>query len=64
MQKAKVRENVKEYALLTLGTVIMTLGIYFFKFPNHFSTGGVSGMAGPFCPFPSPPLRGRRWKTA
>ena len=45
MQKAKVRENVKEYALLTLGTVIMTLGIYFFKFPNHFSTGGVSGMA-------------------
>lgn len=36
MQKAKVRENVKEYALLTLGTVIMTLGIYFFKFPNHF----------------------------
>ena len=45
MQKAKVWENVKEYALLTLGTVIMTIGIYFFKFPNHFSTGGVSGMA-------------------
>ncbi len=41
----KVREHVKEYALLTLGTVVMVLGIYFFKFPNHFSTGGVSGMA-------------------
>ena len=23
----------------------MTVGIYFFKFPNHFSTGGVTGIA-------------------
>ena len=36
---------IKEYALLTLGTVIMVLGTYFFKFPNNFSTGGVTGMA-------------------
>lgn len=36
---------VKEYTLLTLGTVIMVLGIYFFKFPNNFSTGGVTGIA-------------------
>ena len=40
-----VRKIVKEYALLTLGTVIMVLGIYFFKFPNNFSTGGVTGIA-------------------
>ena len=39
MQKAKVRENVKEYALLTLGTVIMTIGIYFFKFPPNKHAG-------------------------
>lgn len=35
----------REYLLMTLGTVIMVLGIYFFKFPNHFSTGGVSGIS-------------------
>ncbi len=38
-------KNTKEWALITLGTVIMTVGIYFFKFPNHFSTGGVTGIA-------------------
>ena len=36
---------LKEYAWLTMATVIMVLGIYFFKFPNNFSTGGVSGIA-------------------
>ena len=36
---------IKEYLLLSLGTVIMVLGIYFFKFPNNFSTGGVTGIA-------------------
>ncbi len=35
----------KEWFLITFGTVLMTLGIYFFKFPNHFSTGGVSGIS-------------------
>ncbi len=35
----------KEYALITLGTVIVALGTYFFKFPNNFSTGGVSGLS-------------------
>ena len=35
----------KEYVLLTLGTVIMAVGTYFFKFPNNFSTGGVTGLA-------------------
>lgn len=38
-------KNTKEWALITLGAVIMTVGIYFFKFPNHFSTGGVTGIA-------------------
>ncbi len=36
---------VRDYALLTLGDVIIVIGIYFFKFPNNFSTGGVSGMS-------------------
>ncbi len=36
---------LKEYALITIGTLIMALGTYFFKFPNNFSTGGVTGLA-------------------
>lgn len=45
MDMQKHQQQMKDYALMTLGTVLMTLGIYFFKFPNHFSTGGVSGLA-------------------
>lgn len=30
---------------MTLGTVLVSIGVYFFKFPNHFSMGGVSGLA-------------------
>ena len=44
-QTAERGSIIKEYAMLTLGTVIMVLGIYFFKFPNNFSTGGVTGIA-------------------
>ena len=36
---------VKEWTMLTLSTLLMALGIYCFKFPNNFSTGGVSGLA-------------------
>lgn len=35
----------KDYALLTAGSLLIALGVYFFKFPNHFSTGGVSGIS-------------------
>ncbi len=33
------------YAILTLASLIMICGIYVFKFPNHYSFGGVSGIA-------------------
>lgn len=39
------KQAVKEYLIITLGIFIMALGIYFFKFPNNFSTGGVSGIS-------------------
>lgn len=35
----------KEFFLLTAGILIMVMGIYFFKFPNNFSFGGVTGIA-------------------
>lgn len=34
-----------EYCALTLATVILCIGVYVFKFPNHFSFGGVTGIA-------------------
>ncbi|MGN1004444.1 MAG: YitT family protein [Oscillospiraceae bacterium] len=30
---------------MTLGTALVSVGVYFFKFPNHFSMGGVSGLS-------------------
>ena len=37
--------KIKEFILLTVGIPIMVVGIYFFKFPNNFSFGGVTGIA-------------------
>lgn len=45
MQKQSIREIIRDYMLLTLGTALVALGVYFFKFPNNFSTGGVSGLS-------------------
>ena len=48
---------VKEWVMITIGILIMTVGIYFFKFPNHFSTGGVTGISivlGHYIPTMSP----------
>ena len=42
---ARAKTALKEFPLLTLGTALVALGVYFFKFPNNFSTGGVTGIA-------------------
>ncbi len=39
------KERLTEFALLSLGAAMVAVGVYFFKFPNHFSTGGVSGLS-------------------
>ena len=44
-QKMDIRKTVKEWLLLLLGTTLTAAGVYFFKFPNNFSTGGVSGLS-------------------
>ena len=41
----KKQGTVREWLMITAGILIMTGGIYFFKFPNHFSTGGVTGIS-------------------
>ena len=43
--QTRARRFIKEYALITFGTLLMALGTYFFKFPNNFSTGGVTGLS-------------------
>lgn len=37
--------KLKDYLLMTFGTLLISAGVYFFKFPNNFSTGGVSGIS-------------------
>ena len=34
-----------EYGLITGSILMMVVGIYFFKFPNHFAFGGVTGFS-------------------
>ena len=41
----KAKQFLVDYSLLTLGTALVAIGTYFFKFPNQFSTGGVTGIA-------------------
>lgn len=43
--KAKQISQPMRYVYLTLGTLILCVGNYFFKFPNNFSFGGVSGLS-------------------
>ena len=41
----KVIKYARQYVLITLSISIMTVGVYFFKFPNNFVFGGVTGTA-------------------
>lgn len=43
--KNNALRTLAEYALITLSIWIMAIGIYFFKFPNNFAFGGVTGFA-------------------
>lgn len=38
-------KKIKGFLLLNLGCLILAVGVYFFKIPNGFVTGGVSGLA-------------------
>lgn len=39
------KKTIREYLLCAFGALCVALGVYFFKFPNNFSTGGVSGIS-------------------
>lgn len=38
-------QHLKSFFIITLSTIIMAIGVYFFKFPNNFCFGGVTGAA-------------------
>ena len=37
-------KKTKQFFAMTLGSVLLAFGVYFFKIPNGFATGGVSGI--------------------
>ncbi len=37
--------KIKEYLIITAGVLCVIIGVYFFKFPNNFAIGGVTGVA-------------------
>ena len=39
------QKRLVEFSFMSLGAALVAVGVYFFKFPNHFSTGGVSGLS-------------------
>lgn len=39
------RSVIREYGILALATLLLDVGVYFFKFPNNFSFGGVTGIS-------------------
>lgn len=42
--RAKQKKG-KDFLLLTFSTLLIAAGIYFFKFPNNFTFGGITGLA-------------------
>ena len=43
--RSRIMTWIREYALLTFASAVMSVGIYFFEFLNGFTTGGVSGFS-------------------
>ena len=44
-ERFAMKKRLSDLLLLTVGTLLVSAGVYFFKFPNNFSTGGVSGIS-------------------
>ena len=44
MKTKLTAQHMKTLLILNIATLITAIGVYFFKYPNHFSTGGVSGI--------------------
>ena len=45
MSNKSVKERIISFLIINLGILMLSVGIYFFKSPNGFATGGVSGLS-------------------
>ncbi len=45
VKPGKIHKLLKEYLLITLFILLFVFGTYFFKFPNNFAFGGVTGLS-------------------
>ena len=43
--KGKRSETILNWVFINLGTLVLAVGVYFFKAPNNFATGGISGLS-------------------
>lgn len=41
----KILKTIWSYIIITVGTLFVAAAVYFFKFPNHFTVGGVSSLS-------------------
>jgi len=37
-------KKIKSFIIMNIGCILLSMGVYFFKIPNGFSTGGVTGI--------------------
>lgn len=44
-KQSLLNDKIKEYFMITVGVLLVVIGVYFFKFPSNFSIGGVTGIA-------------------
>ena len=40
----ETKQTIRDWLFIAAGTVLLTIGVYFFKIPNGFAPGGVSGI--------------------
>ena len=45
MNRKVIYKTMFEYAFISFAILLMDVGIYVFKFPNHFAFGGVTGFS-------------------
>ena len=44
LSQSPLKEKLRDWVMILAGTALLTVGVYFFKIPNGFATGGVSGI--------------------
>jgi len=40
-----MKKQIRDYAILSFASLLVAVGVYFFKFPNNFTYGGISGLS-------------------